>query len=193
MKIPVIDDRYNPASGEVERMKVDIMADLKQETIGVFSMVTQCDTNVEFQPPVKMRSIAGFDHYYAMGEFSSGDAYGQITFGWTVRQVDPEYYDVMKITLNIADLGWCDIDWRSHNAFLDRTTQEYRLFLEASKFVPKRYAEIEELLRQLRVLPMPEKYHDQVVKLVDKVSALLGNAMTKKEQIAAYGKELKHE
>lgn len=193
MKIPVVDERYNFATGKVEPMTIDIMAELKQEAIGVFSMVTQCDTNVELEPPVKMRSIAGFDHYYTHGEFSSGDAYGEITFGWTVRQVDPHYYDVMKITLNIADLGWCDIDWRGHNVFLDRVTQEYQLFLEASKFVPKRYSEIEELLRQLRVLQMPEKYHDQVVKLVDKVSALLGNAMTKKEQIAAYGKELNND
>ena len=59
--------------------------------------------------------------------------------------------------------------------------------------MPKRYEEIEEILRQLRVLPMPEKYHDQVVKLADQASALLGNAMKKKEQIATYGKELRHD
>jgi len=193
MKIPVIDDRYNYATGQVEKMHVDILAELRQEAISVFSMVTQCDTNVELGPAVKMRSIAGFDHFYTRGQFSSGDAYGDITFGWTVRQVDPQHYDVMKITLCIADMGWCDIDWRTHTEFLNRVTQEYQLFLEATKFVPKRYAEIEELLRQLRVLPMPEKYHDQVVKLADKVSALLGNAMTKKEQVAAYGKEVKHD
>lgn len=193
MKIPVIDDRYNYATGKVEKMHVDILAELRQEAISVFSMVTQCDTNVELGPAVKMRSIAGFDHFYTRGQFSSGDAYGDITFGWTVRQVDPQHYDVMKITLCIADMGWCDIDWRTHTEFLNRVTQEYQLFLEATKFVPKRYAEIEELLRQLRVLPMPEKYHDQVVKLADKVSALLGNAMTKKEQVAAYGKEVKHD
>ena len=193
MKIPVRDERFNPATGKMEMMDVDIVADLRQEAIAVFSMVTQCDTNVELCDPVKMRSIAGFDHFYTKGEFSSGDAFGEITFSWSVRQVDPQYYDVMKITMCLGDLGWCDIDWRSHNVFLDRVTQEYQLFLEATRFVPKRYEEIEEILRQLRVLPMPEKYHDQVVKLADQASALLGNAMKKKEQIATYGKELRHD
>lgn len=193
MKIPVRDERFNRETGKVETMDIDIVDELRQEAIAVFSMVTQCDTNVVLCPPVKMRTMAGFDHFYTEGEFSSGDAYGKITFGWTVRQENPQFYDVMKITLNIANLGWCDIDWRSHDMFLERVTNEYKLFLEASKFVPRRYAEIEDYLDQLRALPMPQKYHDQVVKLVDKVSALLGNALKKNQQIAMYGKELKHE
>jgi hypothetical protein len=191
MKIPVRDERFNPATGQMEMMDIDIAAELRQEAIAVFSMVTQCESNVELSPPNKMRTVAGFDHYCVEGEFSSGDAYGKITFGWTVKTEDPKYYDVMRITLNIGNNGWCDIDWRSNDVFLERVTNEYRLFLEAQKFVPKKYGEIEELLRQLRVLPMPDKYHDQVVKLADEISALLGNAMSKKEQIATYGKELK--
>lgn len=181
MKIPVIDDRFNFTTQKVEKMSVDIMADLKQEAISVLSMVTQCDTNVVLESPVKLRTIAGFDYYCSNGEFSSGDAYGTISFSWTVRQIDPQYYDVNKISIKLGELGWCDIDWRSHNAFLDRMTQEYQLFLEANKFVPKRYAEIEDILEKIRALDMPKTYHDQVTKLVDKVSALLGNATGKKE------------
>ena len=181
MKIPVIDDRFNFATQKVEKMRIDIMPELRQEAIGVLSMVTQCDTNVELESPVKMRTVAGFDYYCARGEFSTGDAYGEISFSWTVRQVDPQYYDVTKISVKMGELGWCDVDWRSDNAFLDRMTQEYQLFLQANKFVPRRYAEIEGILEQIRGLDIPKEYHDRIVKLVDQASALLGNAANKKE------------
>ena len=181
MKIPAIDDRFNFATQKVEKMRIDIMAELKQEATGVLSIVTQCDTNVELGEPVKLRTVAGFDYYCARGEFSSGDAYGEISFTWTARQVDPQYYDVTQISVKMGELGWCDVDWRSDNAFLDRMTQEYQLFLQANKFVPRRYAEIEDILDEIRKLDIPKKYRDRVVKLVDKASALLGNAATKKE------------
>lgn len=188
MKIPVIDDRFNFATRQVEKMPISIVPELKQEATSVLSMVTQCDTNVELETPVKLRSIAGFDHYYVHGEFSSGDAYGEIGFNWTTRQVDPQFYDVTRITVKLGDLGWCDIEWRTHNAFLDRMTQEYQLFLEASKFVPKRFTEIEDILQQIRELDLPKTYHDRVLKLVDRASALLGNIAGKpKEQTNGNG------
>ena len=176
MKIPVIDDRYNLETGRVEPTRVDIMTELQQETVCVLAMVTQCDANVVLSGPVKVRTVAGFDHYSASGEFSSGDAYGDILFTWTVRQDSPQFYDVNRIVVRMGDIGQCEVDWRSHNAFLDRMTQEYRMFLEATKFVPRRYAEIEDILDQIRALEIPGKYRGRVVELADKVSALLGNS-----------------
>lgn len=193
MKIATKEERFNPTTGKVEMMNTDLLNNLREDATAVFSMVTQCDSNVVLEKPEKLRSVAGFDHYCTKGEFSSGDAFGVITFGWTVRQENPEYYDVMSITMNMCNMGWCDIDYRSPGVFLHRVTQEYQLYLETKKSVPKKFPEIEELLRQIRVVPMPQVPHDEVVKLVDQISALLGNTMSKQEQIALYGKELKHD
>lgn len=189
MKIPTKEERFDINIGKLRIMDVDIIQDLTQETIALLSLVTQCESNVVLDTPVKLRTVAGFDHYFVKGEFSSGDAYGNISFAWTVKTENPEQYDVHKITVEFPNMGECEIIWNSNKTVVDRMSQEYSLFLQASRFVPKRYKEIEALLQKIRTMHLEQDVRDKILPIIDQVSALLGNALKKDERVATYGKE----
>ena len=176
MKIPTVDNRFDIASGQLLPVKVDLLEDLRKETIAVLSITTQCESNVVFGTPVKVRSVAGFHHWEVTGEFSSGDAYGEVKFTWSVRQESPEFYDVMTVGIKMGEYGWCDVDYRGDNMFMEQVEQEYRAFRHANKFVPRKYPEIEAILDEIR-----KEGNEKVTGLADRISQLIGNPAKVKE------------
>lgn len=176
MKIPVRELRYNFDEQKDTLFDTDISANLRQDTVAVLSIVTQCDSNVELGDPVKTMDIAGFGHYTMEGDFSSGDATGKIRYFWTVRNENPQFYDVTKIQMKFGDQGWSEMDYSDDKMFMDRVTQEYQLFVKANRNVPKKFEAIEAKLDTLRKLQVSGKAHEEIMRVTGEISAILGNA-----------------
>ena len=182
MKIPVIGKAFNPASNQEEPRRTDLVNELKDVVVSAFSFVTQCETGAMFEKPELLRSIAGMDHYQMHGVFSSGDAFGELMFRWTVRHDNPEFYDVNTCAVKFGSLGWAEAAYHGPAEFVDRITQDYRMFLETIKFLPRRFPEIEGILDQIRAVEAPEEQKQKIKSLADQISELIGNAPEKKEK-----------
>ena len=181
MKIPVIGTFFNPETKQEEPRETNLVDELRDVAVSAFSFVTQCETGVEFDVPVLERSIAGMDHYRMHGVFSSGDAFGELMFKWTVRHDNPQFYDVNTCAVKYGDLGWAEMPYHGPAGFVDRVTQDYRMFLEALKFLPRRFPEIEDLLDRIRAVDVPAKQKEKIKELADQISELIGNAPEKEE------------
>ena len=179
MKIPVRELRYNPELKKDTLFDTDIVANLRQETIAVLAIVTQSETNVVVEKPVKTMEIASFEHYTMYGQFSSGDATGEIRYFWNVRKDNPEFFDVHKVQIRFTNQGWCDVDYSVDRMLMDRISQEYQLFVKANRNVPKKFEEIENKLMKLRSIPVSQKARAEIIKITDEISAILGNISPK--------------
>lgn len=175
MKIPVRQEIYDPETRGNALRDTDIVSELKGTAVSALSFVTQCDTGVEFGSPEIVRSTAGFDHWKVTGTFSSGDAWGELRFEWTVRHDSPEYYDVNRCAMRFGDLGWNEMEYHGDTGFVERASSGYRQFLDTYRFLPRHFPEIEDLLDRIRKVPMPEKSRETVSGLAAKISGLLGN------------------
>ena len=175
MKIPVRQEIYDPETRGNALRDTDIVSELKGTAVSALSFVTQCDTGVTFGVPVFSRAVAGFDHFYVCGEFSSGDAWGELRFEWTVRHDSPEYYDVNRCAMRFGDLGWNEMEYHGDTGFVERASSGYRQFLDTYRFLPRHFPEIEDLLDRILKVPMPEKSRETVSGLAAKISGLLGN------------------
>lgn len=179
MKIPVREVRYNPELQKDTLFDTDIVANLRQDTIAVLAFVTQSETNVVVDKPVKTMEIAGFEHYTMYGQFSSGDATGEIRYFWNIRKENPVFFDVSKVQIRFTNQGWCDVDYSVDDMLMDRITQEYQLFVKANRNVPKKFEEIENKLMKLRSIPVSQKARAEIIKITDEISAILGNISPK--------------
>lgn len=182
MKIPVIGKAFNPATNQEEPRRTDLANELKDVVVSALSFVTQCETGVEFGKPELLRSVAGMDHYQIHGEFSSGDAFGELMFRWTARHDSPAFYDVNTCAVKFGSLGWAEAAYHGPAGFVDRITQDYRMFLETLKFLPRRFPEIEDILDSIRAVDVPPGQKQEIKSLADQISALIGNAPREEEK-----------
>ena len=158
---------------------IDLAADLRQDASSALSFVTQCDSTVVLGEPELVRTFAGVSSYKVSGEFSSGQAYGAIEFEWTDNQ-STGFHDVHTARVQFGGFGWCDIDYRSQDFFVESLTNEYRMFIDASRRVPLHYPEMAELIQKIRDVPMADKTAKQISPLLDRLGELLGNLPRKR-------------
>ena len=82
--------------------------------------------------------------------------------------------------VQFGGFGWCDIDYRSQDFFVESLTNEYRMFIDASRRVPLHYPEMAELIQKIRDVPMADKTAKQISPLLDRLGELLGNLPRKR-------------
>lgn len=179
MKIPYKEERFDNATGSMRMTDIDIVSELRQDAESALSFVTQCDSTVIMSDPELSRKVAGIAHYTVSGEFSSGAAYGSVEFGWTDNPATG-FRDVHTARVQFGDFGWCEIDYRSQDFFVESLTNEYKMFIDAARRVPLHYPEMSGLIKKIRECDMPEDTAQKISPLLDRLDELLGNLPRKR-------------
>ena len=188
MKIPIKSERYNFETGKVEMMDTPLLDDIKQEISAALSYVTQCSASVVYVgEPKTFAKKAGVEFYSISGEFAAGDAMGDFNVSWT-KTDGTEWYDVLSMNMRMGPLDWSNVSLASPDFLIQGVTNMYKLMLDANHFVPKHYREIEDILMEIRCMSAPDKVHAALMEKTDRISAILGNTLTRKEEMNINGK-----
>jgi len=179
MKIPYREERFDFATQKMAEQDIDLISELRQDASSALSFVTQCDSTVTLGEKELTRTFAGVSHFKVDGEFSSGQAYGLIEFEWTDNPATG-FRDVHTARVQFGGFGWCDIDYRSQDFFVESLTNEYRMFIDASRRVPLHYPEMSGLIQKIRECDMPENTAKEISPLLDRLDELLGNLPRKR-------------
>lgn len=184
MKYPVREERFDFATGKVGMVDVDIVEDMKQDIVSMLAMVTQCETSVEINRKDLSREVAGVEHWIAYGEFSSGEAAGMVSFSWTIKKKDPQYYDVNSVAFDLNQLGLHRVLYRTKEELLAAFEREFKLFLDSMQLIPKRFPDIMCRIEELCSIARPEKM-ERAETLKAETFHLLGE-LTSKEMLQNY-------
>lgn len=189
MKYPVREERFDFATGKVGMVDVDIVEDMKQDIVSMLAMVTQCDTSVEINRKDMSREVAGTEHWIAYGEFSSGEAAGMVSFSWTVKKKDPQFYDVNSVAFDMNSLGLHRVLYRSKDELLLAFEREFKLFLNSMQIIPRRFPDITCRIEEMSQLVTESKKKERADELKKEIFHMLGE-MTTKELGEIYGRQL---
>jgi len=184
MKYPVREERFDFATGKVGMVDVDIVADVRQDIVSVLAMVTQCETSVTIDNKFMDRDIAGVEHWMAHGEFSSGEAMGKVSFTWTVKKDNPQFYDVDAVGFDMNTLGFHRVTFRSKDDLLLAFEREFKLLLNSLQLIPRRFPDITARIEKLGNLAAPGK-EEMAEKLKTELFHMLGE-LTNKEMVQNY-------
>ena len=189
MKYPVREERFDFATGKVGMVDVDIVEDVKQDIVSMLAMVTQCETSVTIDRKDLSREVAGVEHWIAYGEFSSGEAAGMVSFSWTVKKNDPQYYDVNSVAFDLNKLGLHRVLYRSKEDLLAAFEREFKLFLSSMQIIPRRFPDITCRIEEMSQLVTESKKKERADELKKEIFHMLGE-LTTKEIGELYGKQL---
>lgn len=184
MKYPVREERFDFATGKVSMVDVDIVEDVRQDILSMLAMVTQCETSVTINRKRKEREIAGVEHWLAYGEFSSGEAMGTVSFSWTVKKDNPQFYDVNSVGFDMNTLGFHRVLYRSKEEMMLAFEREFKLFLNSMQAIPRRFPDIMCRIEELGKLARPDK-EERADTLTTEIYHMLGE-LTSKEMVQNY-------
>ena len=189
MKYPVREERFDFAAGKVGMVDVDIVEDVRQDIVSMLALVTQCETSVTIDRKDLSREVAGVEHWIAYGEFSSGEAAGMVSFSWTVKKNDPQYYDVNSVAFDLNKLGLHRVLYRSKEDLLAAFEREFKLFLSSMQIIPRRFPDITCRIEEMSQLVTESKKKERADELKKEIFHMLGE-LTTKEIGELYGKQL---
>lgn len=149
----------------------NILDAVKAEFCSALSFIAETTVYVTLQQPSLIKAIAGVNHYEVKGEYSVGEASGDIKFMYIET---PTEISINRILVSMGGSGMSDCPFETPEAFYNALLNKHKAFVSFSRTTPIRMQRISTLCDDLENLECAQHTHNEIVKIVSNIRVQLG-------------------